>query len=66
MFYPYRLMGFDMEKALVEVNRSNYTKFAWDEQGNPVPYIKPNGKIGKNPDTYQEPALEPYLKRETS
>ena len=57
------MMGFDMEKALAEVNRSNYTKFAKDEQGNPVPYITPNGKIGKNPDTYQEPELEPYLSK---
>ena len=60
------LMGFDMEKALAEVNRSNYTKFAKDEQGKPVPYIKPNGKIGKNPDTYQEPELEPYLDRKAN
>ena len=60
------LMGFDMEKALAEVNRSNYTKFAKDEQGKPVPYIKSNGKIGKNPDTYQEPELEPYLDRKAN
>ena len=57
------MMGFDMEQALAEVNRSNYTKFAKDEQGKPVPYITPNGKIGKNPDTYQGPELEPYLER---
>ena len=55
------LMGFDMEKALAEVNRSNYTKFAQDEQGKPVPY--PNGK---NPDTYQEPVLAPYLERKAN
>lgn len=55
------MMGFDMEQALAEVNRSNYTKFTKDEQGKPVPYIKPNGKIGKNPDTYQEPELEQFL-----
>lgn len=59
-------LGFDMEKALAEVNRSNYTKFAKDEQGKPVPYIKSNGKIGKNPDTYQEPELEPYLDRKAN
>lgn len=57
------MMGFDMEKALAEVNRSNYTKFAKDEQGNPVPYITPNGKIGKNPDTYQEPKLGQYAEK---
>lgn len=27
------MMGFDMEGALAEVNRSNYTKFTTDEQG---------------------------------
>ena len=56
------LLGYDMEKALAEVNRSNWTEFATDEQGNLVPYIKPNGKIGKNPATYQAPNLTPYLK----
>lgn len=53
------LMGFDMEKALAEVNRSNYTKFNADG----TPYIRPDGKIGKNPETYQEPELEPFLPR---
>lgn len=53
------MMGFDMDKALAEVNRSNWTKFNPDG----TPYIKPDGKIGKNPDTYQEPELEPYLDR---
>ena len=57
------MMGFDMDKALAEVNRSNWTKFAEDEHGTPVPYIKPNGKIGKNPETYQEPVLEPYTRK---
>ena len=51
------MMGFDMEQALAEVNRSNYTKFNADG----TPYIKPNGKIGKNPETYQEPQLEPFI-----
>ena len=60
------MMGFDMEQALAEVNRSNYTKFSKDEQGKPVPYIKPNGKIGKNPDTYQEPELERFLDRKAN
>ena len=56
------LMGFDMADAIKEVNRSNYTKFAKDQDGKYVPYIKPNGKIGKNPETYQAPNLTPYLK----
>ena len=30
--------------------------------GNFVPYLQPNGKIGKNPATYQAPNLTPYLK----
>lgn len=55
------MMGFDMEQALAEVNRSNYTKFTKDEKGNPVPYIRPDGKIGKNPETYQEPELEQFI-----
>lgn len=53
------LLGYDMEKALAEVNRSNYTKFNADG----TPYIRPDGKIGKNPETYQEPQLEPFITR---
>lgn len=55
--------GMDFEPALEEVDNSNWTKFALDEKGNPVPYIRPDGKIGKNPKTYQEPQLEPFLTR---
>ena len=51
------LMGFDMEQALAEVNRSNYTKFNADG----TPYIRPDGKIGKNPETYQEPQLAQFI-----
>lgn len=51
------LLGYDMEKALAEVNRSNYTKFNADG----TPYIRPDGKIGKNPETYQEPQLEQFI-----
>lgn len=51
------LMGYDMENALAEVNRSNYTKFNADG----TPYIRPDGKIGKNPETYQEPQLEQFI-----
>lgn len=50
------LLGYDMEKALAEVNRSNYTKFNPDG----TPYIRPDGKIGKNPITYQEPQLKQF------
>ena len=57
------LLGYDMERAIAEVDTSNWTKFALDEKGNPVPYIRPDGKIGKNPETYQEPELEPFLTR---
>lgn len=49
--------GMDFEPALAEVNRSNYTKFNADG----TPYIRPDGKIGKNPDTYQEPQLRPFI-----
>lgn len=54
-------MGMKFIPALDEVNRSNYTKFAKDEQGNYTPYIQDDGKIGKNPDTYREPDLEPFV-----
>ena len=55
------LLGYDMERAIAEVDASNWTKFALDEKGNPVPYIFPDGKIGKNPETYQEPQLADYI-----
>lgn len=51
------LAGMDFEPALAEVNRSNYTKFNTDG----TPYIRPDGKIGKNPNTYQEPQLEQFI-----
>ena len=51
--------GFDMANAIKEVDRSNYTKFNADG----TPYIRPDGKIGKNPETYQAPELEPFLTR---
>lgn len=53
--------GMQFEPALNEVNRSNYTKFAIAENNQYVPYIRPDGKIGKNPDTYQEPQLEAFI-----
>lgn len=57
-------LGFEMIGALKEVNRSNYTKFAIDKDGNYVPFIKPDGKIGANTETYQDPELEPFLNKE--
>ena len=54
------MMGFDMEKALEEVNASNYTKFK-PYDGGYSPYIRPDGKIGKNPETYKEPELAQFL-----
>lgn len=60
------LMGFDMAGALAEVNRSNYSKFSADAEGNPRPYLLATGKIGKNPETYTEPYLVPYLSRQVT
>lgn len=54
-------MGMKFIPALDEVNRSNYTKFATDEQGNYVPYIQDDGKIGRNTATYRKPDLEPFV-----
>lgn len=53
------MAGMDFEPALAEVNRSNYTKFNADG----TPYIRHDGKIGKNPETYEEPELKPFLMR---
>lgn len=55
------LLGYDMAKAIKEVDKSNWTKFAKDQDGKYVPYIRPDGKIGKNPETYQEPQLVDYV-----
>lgn len=49
------LMGFDMQGALAEVNRSNWSKF---EDGKPV--INKQGKIIKGKD-YTPPQLEPFI-----
>ena len=53
-------MGAKFIPALEEVNASNYTKFK-PYDGGYLPYILPNGKIGKNPDTYKEPELAQFL-----
>ena len=50
-------MGAKFIPALEEVNASNYTKFNADG----TPYIRPDGKIGKNPETYKEPELAKFL-----
>lgn len=53
------MLGFDIEGALNEVNRSNWSKF---EDGKPV--FDANGKIKKGRN-YSEPNLLPYLGKET-
>lgn len=53
-------MGAKFIPALEEVNRSNYTKFI-PYDGGYLPYIRPDGKIGKNPETYEEPELAQFL-----
>lgn len=50
------MMGFDMEGALAEVNRSNWSKFV---DGKPM--FDKNGKIAK-PASYSPPDLKPFLK----
>ena len=49
------MLGYDVEQALVEVNRSNYSKF---EDGMPV--FDDNGKIEKGRD-YKAPNLAPFV-----
>lgn len=53
------MMGFDMKGALLEVNRSNYSKF---ENGKPI--FNKQGKIMKG-EHYFRPVLEPYLERKS-
>ena len=49
------MMGWNIEGALAEVNRSNFSKF---ENGQPV--FHENGKIKKG-DNYTPPNLKPYI-----
>ena len=49
------MFGMDIEGALTEVNRSNWSKFV---DGKPV--FDANGKIAK-PTTYSKPDLTPFL-----
>lgn len=49
------MMGFEMQGAIGEVNRSNYSKFE-----NGIPIFDKNGKIAKGVN-YESPNLEPYL-----
>mgnify|MGYP003606356232 CR=1 FL=1 len=49
------MFGFDMQGAINEVNRSNYSKF---ENGKPI--FDQNGKIAQGAN-YESPNLEPYL-----
>ena len=48
-----RMFGLDIESALTEVNRSNFSKF--DKEGKPI--FDENGKVKKGPD-YTKPNLE--------
>ena len=50
------MMGFDIQGALNEVNRSNWSKFV---DGKPI--LNEQGKIAK-PDTYSKPELEGFIK----
>lgn len=49
------MLGFDMQGALAEVNRSNWSKF---ENGKPI--FNEHGKIMKG-ENYSTPALDKYL-----
>jgi len=49
------MFGMDIEGALAEVTRSNYSKFV-----NGKPVFDANGKIAK-PATYSKPELTPFL-----
>ena len=50
------MMGFDIEKALAEVNRSNWSKFVDGE-----PQFNEQGKISK-PESYSPPELKEFIK----
>ena len=50
------MAGFDIEGALNEVDRSNWSKFGEDGR----PYLDENGKIKKGPD-YSKPKLLPFI-----
>ena len=50
-----KFLGFDLEGALVEVNRANYSKF---ENGKPL--LNEHGKIMKSVN-YKAPELEPFI-----
>ena len=50
------MLGMDLEGALDEINRSNFTKF--DSEG--MPLKNEQGKIIKKPDTYEPPELKPF------
>ena len=51
------MQGMDIIGAMVEVNTSNFSKF--DENGQPI--FNEHGKIAKNPATYREPNLAPFI-----
>lgn len=49
--------GMQAPPIVKEVDRSNWTKYGPDG----VPTFKPNGKVAKNMETYEEPNLEPFI-----
>ena len=55
-------VGVHFEEVAEMMEATNNDSTETDERGNFVPYLQPNGKIGKNPATYQAPNLTPYLK----
>lgn len=55
------MMGYDIQGALAEVNRSNFSKF--DENGNPI--FNENGKISKGAN-YTPPNLKEFLPKSES
>ena len=50
------MLGFDIEKALAEVNRSNWSKFVDGK-----PQFNEQGKIAK-PESYSPPELKEFIK----
>lgn len=50
------MLGFDIEKALAEVNRSNWSKFVDGK-----PQFNEQGKISK-PESYSPPELKEFIK----
>ena len=52
------MLGYDMDAAIDEVDRSNWSKF--DEDGKPI--FNENGKVMKGPN-YTKPKLKPMTNK---